>query len=568
MLASASAQTGGADAGSILRQEESLNRPDPDPLPELEEEAPLPELTGIGDVTVEVRSIEFTGDTDLAEAAELAESVEQGIGKALDFEGLQALAERATRKLKDEGWVLARAFLPEQDVSDGEITIQVVAGQLDTQGRAFRIEAIGSRPLRIDPERLGRILTALIPEGDPVRQADLDRAVLLINDLPGIEALARLEAGETPGSTHILLSVREGPLWSGSFNGSNHGSRSTGRERAGFTGNLNDPLGVGDQLTLALTKAEGLELGQLNYRYPLGVSGLMLDLSRTDLRYELVTESAGSDFDGESATNGASLEYPLVRSQQTNIRLGYDWSRDELEDRVNTQAYSDKAVTFQGVTLSADHTDQMFGPAGRTNLSLSPQWGDVELRTLADGAEPADELGTEGSFRKAEYSLSRLQSLGDVPLTLFTELRGQWAEDNLDSSQRFQPGGANGVRAYPGGEASADEGHLFRAELRYQLPGDWVRIGGLRLSVFYDLADVQLHHDLPPGYAIDTAEGRNSYGIEGAGVGLVFTRSDWLSLSLSWAAAIGDNPGRDTNGNNSDGRDDDHRAWLQAVVRL
>ena len=562
------AQSGDVDAGSILRQEEALQRPEPAPLPELEEEAPLPELTGIGETTVEVRRIEFTGDTDLAEAAGLAEAVADGIGRELDFEGLQALAERATRKLKDEGWVLARAFLPEQDVTDGVITIQVVPGRLDTQGRAFRIEALGARPLRINPERLGRILTALIPEGEPVRQADLDRAILLINDLPGIDALARLEAGEAPGSTHILLSVREGPLYSGSTNASNHGSRSTGEERVGLTGNLNDPLGVGDQLTLALTGAEGLDLAQLNYRHPLGASGLMLDLSRTELRYELVTGGGAGDFDGESTTNAAALDYPLVRSQQTNLRLGYDWGQDALEDRAEDQVYSDKRVTFHGPTLRADHTDQVFGPAGRTNLSLAPIWGDVELRALPGGAAPADELDTEGAFGKLEYSLSRLQSLGAFPLTFYTELRGQMARNNLDSSQSFQPGGPSGVRAYPGGEASADEGYLFRAELRYQMPAEWVGIGSLRLSAFYDTAQVRLHHDRPAGYEIDTATGRNSYRIEGAGVGLTFTRSDWLSVTLTWAAAIGDNPGRDINGNNSDGRDDDHRAWLQAVVRL
>ena len=556
------------DAGSLLRQEEALQRPEPEPLLEFEEEAPLPELTGIGDTTVEVQRVEFTGDTDLVGLASLEAVVAEAIGRELDFQGLQALAERVTRHLKDEGWVLARAFLPEQDVTDGVITIEIVPGRLDIQGRAFRIEAVGARPLRINPERLGAILTALVPEGEPVRQADLDRAILLINDLPGIDALARLEAGEAPGSTHILLSVREGPLWSGSLNASNHGSRSTGEERAGFTGNLNDPLGVGDQLTLALTHADGLELGQLNYRYPLGSSGLMLNLSRTDLRYELVTGGGSGDFDGESATNGASLEYPLIRSQQTNLRLGYDWSRDELEDRVNDQVYSDKAVTSQRMTLSADHTDQVFGPTGRTNFSLSPGWGDVDLRSLADGAEPSDELGTEGNFGKLEYSLSRLQSLGEMPLTLFAELRGQWSQDNLDSSQRFQPGGVGGVRAYPGGEASADEGHLLRAELRYQIPGGLADIGQLRISAFYDTAWVRLHHDLPAGYAIDTATGENSYRIEGAGIGLTLTRGDRLSMSLNWAATIGDNPGRDVNGNNSDGRDDDHRAWLQAVWRL
>jgi hypothetical protein len=68
----AQSQTGSqsdVDAGSILRQEEALQREEPAPLREPEVEAPLPELTGIGEVTVTVESVEFTGATDLVEAA-------------------------------------------------------------------------------------------------------------------------------------------------------------------------------------------------------------------------------------------------------------------------------------------------------------------------------------------------------------------------------------------------------------------------------------------------------------------------------------------------------------------
>ncbi|MFM9816340.1 UNVERIFIED_CONTAM: hypothetical protein K0B97_00150 [Spiribacter pallidus] len=567
----AQSQTGSqsdVDAGSILRQEEALQREEPAPLREPEVEAPLPELTGIGEVTVTVESVEFTGATDLVEAAALEEAVDEAIGQTLDFEGLQALAERVTRRLKDEGWVLARAYLPEQDVTDGLVTIEILPGRLDTQGRAFRIEAIGARPLRIDPERLGAILTALIPAGEPIRQADLDRAILLINDLPGIDALARLEAGEAEGSSHILLSVREGPLFASSANTSNFGSRSTGQERFGWTGNLNDPLGVGDQLTFSATAAEGLALGQFNYRYPLGPSGLVANLSVSQMEYEVINSEGPSELDGSSATQGAGLSYPWIRSQGTNVTVGLDYTQDALEDQIDGATYSDKTVTNFGPSLRGDHTDQVFGPAGRTNFSLSPLWGEVDLPALAGGQAQADELGVEGDFSKVEYSLSRLQSLGERPMTLFTELRGQWAGDNLDSSQSFQPGGSSGVRAYPGGEASADEGHLLRAELRYQLPEDFIDLGSLRVSAFYDTAWVRLNDRLPEGYAIDTATGENSYRIDGAGLGLTLTRGDWLTVSLTWATAIGDNPGRDVNGNNADGRSDDSRAWIQAVVQL
>ena len=566
IMVAAQSQSVDTDAGSILRQEEALQREEPAPLEAPAPPEPLPELTGVGDVTVLVEEVEFTGAVDLVEDAELEAAVAEAVGRRLDFQGLQALAERVTRKLKEQGWVLARAYLPEQDVSDGIITIDIVPGKLDTQGRAIRVETIGDAALRIEPERLGRMVTALIPEGEPIRQSDLDRAMLLINDLPGIDALARLEAGEAEGSSNILLSVREGPLFGGSSNLSNFGSRSTGQERLGFTGNLNDPTGVGDQATLGATAAEGLILGQLNYSRPLGYSGLSVDLSASQMAYEVINSDSAADLGGRSTTVALGMEFPWLRTAQTNLSIGFDIGRDELEDEINDSVYSHKRLNYYGPTLRADHTDQIFGPAGRTNISLTPRWGDLDLPTLSGGQQQGDELGTEGRFAKLEYTLSRLQSLGEQPLTLYTELRGQLARDNLDSSQSFQPGGSGGVRAYPGGEASADEGHLLRAELRYQLPSELTELGSLRLSAFYDRAWVKTNNDLPPGYEIDTATGQNTYHIQGAGVGLTFSRSDWLTVSLTWAATIGENPGRDINGNNSDGRSDEQRGWVQTVV--
>lgn len=567
----AQSQTGSqpdVDAGSILRQEEALQREEPAPLREPEVEAPLPELTGIGEVTVTVESIEFKGATGLVEAAALEQAVGEAIGQTLDFEGLQALAERVTRRLKDEGWVLARAYLPEQDVTDGTIVIEIVPGKLDAQGRAFRIEAVGERPLRIDTQRLGAMLTALLEPGEPVRQEDLDRAILLINDLPGIDALARLEPGESAGSTHILLSVREGPLWGQSVNGSNHGSRSTGEERLGATINLNDPAGLGDQGTLSLSRAEGLELAQLNYGRPLGAAGLRADLSHTNMRYEVVdgiTES--SDVKGNAYTTALALNYPLLRTDNTNVRLKFDYTYEALEDRVDGIKTDDKRVDKYSARISGDHTDELLGPAGRTNYSFTLDWGEVDLSKVPSALEN-DVFETNGGFKKVEYSLSRLQSVGAMPVTWFTELRGQKTDGNLDSSLGFQPGGPSGLRAYPGGEASADEGHLLRTALRYQLPDDLTTLGSLRISAFYDTAWVKINDRLPDGFTPTNATEQNSYRLEGAGLGLRFSRGDWLTVSVNWATTIGDNPGRDLEGNNSDGRDDEHRAWLQAVVRL
>ena len=556
------------DAGSLLRQEENLQPSLPQELERFEAERPLPALTGIGDQTVTVREVRFTGATDLVDEADLQDVVAEAIGRSLDFNGLQALAERVTRELKAQGWILARAYLPEQDVTEGVITIGIIPGRLDTQGRAFRIEAVGERALRIDPERLGRTLTELVPAGEPVRTADINRAVLLINDLPGITAAARLEPGEAPGSSHVLLSVEEGPLWGGIARASNSGNRSTGRNRVNASALLSNPTGRGEQYRVSGTETKGMDYLSLDYAQPLGYNGLTGSLHYARLHYDIVEgEGRDSGISGDATVYRAGLEYPVLRSRRTNFTIGFDLEREALDDRVETDPISDRRVETAALPLAFDHRDSWLG-GGRTDALVTPVYGHLDLSGFQRQArDDAASFRRAGHFGRVAYQFSRLQALGDSPFTFHGEWRGQWASKNLDSSQRFQPAGPYGVRAYPSGEAGSDEGNLLRAELRYSLPTGALRYGSGLIGVFYDVAWVRRNEDLK-GERIDSISGKNSYHLEGAGARFVYQLPERLTFSFTWARAIGDNPGRSVDGSNSDGLSDDHQVWLEATLQL
>ena len=75
----------------------------------------------------------------------------------------------------------------------------------------------------------------------------LERGLLLLNDLPGISAQAKLDPGSEPGTTRLSVDVTEGPLISGSAWADNFGNRYTGAERLNAQVNWNNPSGAGDQ---------------------------------------------------------------------------------------------------------------------------------------------------------------------------------------------------------------------------------------------------------------------------------------------------------------------------------
>lgn len=81
--------------------------------------------------------------------------------------------------------------------------------------------------------------------------------------------------------------------------------------------------------------------------------------------------------------------------------------------------------------------------------------------------------------------MGRTQNL-PVGFSLYGGLNGQWGDKNLDSSEQISLGGANAVRAYPVGEASADLGIVFTGELRYLLPKLGPLPGLVQLSGFVD----------------------------------------------------------------------------------
>jgi len=76
---------------------------------------------------VDVKSIEVIGNR-VIDTATLAALVADGAGKTLSLPELEALAQRITRYYRANGYFVARAYIPAQEVSSGAIKIRVVEG--------------------------------------------------------------------------------------------------------------------------------------------------------------------------------------------------------------------------------------------------------------------------------------------------------------------------------------------------------------------------------------------------------------------------------------------------------
>lgn len=508
---------------------------------------------------VTLKGIRFSGDTALADAEQLPRLMQTVVGRTLDHAGLQDLVEMITRYLRGRGYAVARAYLPRQDLTDGVLEIGIAGGRLESG--ADRIQVKGTT--RSSSARLSAIVASALPEGQVLRAADLERALLLLSDQPGVKARSALERGTQPGTSRLLIETQSTPLVSGEVSVDNYGNRSTGVTRANAQIHANDPLGIGDLLTLVINTSSGADLVGGDYSLPLTASGVRLHAGASALRYDVDQERFRElDLNGRASTFSVGMSYPFIRSRMQNLWLSVDYQRKDLQDRGLGRNLRDRQLDDLIIALNGNRFDGLAG-GGVTEASLALTLGRLNLDgNAADAA--VDRMGakTSGQFTKANAQLSRLQSLGDgSPWALYAGLSAQWANRNLDSAESFLLGGPAGIRAYPVGEAAGDAGWLATLELRRMIE---LGVPGLKLQGlgFLDSGRIWLHED-PWADSISTISGRNSYTLHGIGLGSNLWFEGW-SLRTALARTLGDNPGRTPQDQDSDGRASDWRGWIQA----
>lgn len=531
------------DAGQLLQQNQRNRTAEPQKKPAPVDLPSAPATLGVGPgVTVMVKSFRFRGNTLLDDAA-LQRVLTGYLDRKLDFKELQEVTALVGKRYI-AGGRLARAYLPAQDVTEGVVTIQV----LEASYGGTRVEQSGQR---LQPEQAREMLEQGQVQGQALSLVALDRALLLVGDLPGVRASASLVPGNAPGETAVVVSLQDKDELTGQVWLDNSGSRSTGAFRANATVALNSPTGHGEQWTAQLAQNQGSSFGRIGASMPVGAWGTRLGVNASALRYHLV----GSDFEalkarGTASSFGLEASHPFIRSRDANVALQASFDSKHFHNQANgaeVSGYSSQLWTFAAVASEFDD----WGAGGGTTASLAAQFGSLDLAGSPSRALDAAGARTDGSFRKLRYQVSRQQTLTGE-LSGYVALQGQWANRNLDSSERFYLGGPQAVRAYPVGEAGGATGQLANAELRLRLGDGW------RVTAFADWGHITAYVD---GSFLG-APSPNGYSLKGAGLSADYSGPGGLDASFVWARRLGDNPMADARGRDQDGSLDRNRFWL------
>jgi len=354
--------------------------------------------------------------------------------------------------------------------------------------------------------------------------------VFLVNDLRGITVRAEVKPGDAPGTAILVFTPKADPRFSGKLDFDNEGSRFIGEKRIGATVNWNSPLGHGDGLvasTLDSTQG-GLKFNLIGYTTPLGSQGLRAGTSYSVLRYNLDRTDFPLGESGDGNTLNVFAMYPWVRSRNLNVFVMGAADRKNYKDTASVLS-TRRHVDDLSASLTGDFRDNLLTGAVNT-FEASVESGHLGY----DNGFPAG-LDDAQSFRKVDYSISRLQNVLTNRVLLFLSLRGQYSFENLDTTEQFRLGGPDGVRGFAPGEGTGDIGEIFTAELRWLPPESWLGRWSheVFLALFADEGHIQFRRDASlitraPGY-------QNTAGLGSAGVSMVWARPNAYSLRLSVA---------------------------------
>ncbi|MBT6717172.1 MAG: ShlB/FhaC/HecB family hemolysin secretion/activation protein [Nitrospina sp.] len=259
-----------------------------------------------------VREIKITGNT-LISTEELAPLIDVGEGDEMTLGILNLFANEVTAAYSLKGYFLARSFIPAQEIKDGVVIMQVVEGKLG------EIKISGNK--KIPADQFTQRMVSLRDE-EILNESALERVLLELNSLMGVQVKSVLRPGEIPGTTDMILQVKETRDYTFSADVDNFGSRFTGPIRMGASASVANLFKLGDQFSFRVVQSEdGQDFFNPSFLFPVSNRGTTVKFSFTHSEHDLGKNLKSLRAGGSSQIVSLETAHPLHRSRKAQLSV-------------------------------------------------------------------------------------------------------------------------------------------------------------------------------------------------------------------------------------------------------
>ena len=461
---------------------------------------------------------------------------EQRSNRGITLGQIETVADRITRFYRERGFILAKAYIPQQEVRDGIVTLTLLLGTLG------EVDVFDNS--LYDDSTIASTFDEMLTT--PVTSSVVEENLYLINDYPGLVVTGFFQPGSQVGDTRLNLNVKSEQEYAANLRLDNHGSDQTGLYRLYGEAFMNNPLGNGDQLLLAsllTVSPNNTTYLQLRYITPLLSPRFKIGFGASTNDFVLGPGNAESidrlDIFGETVQSDITASYSLKRSRTASYYLDLKYENIESQLRLGS--------VNNGLNDAFDDIVQ------NTVLSYRFDVLSEESKILHQGSvglvsgvfEKGFEVEQDVDYQILDFNYSLL-TFWNLPFTdsnarvvYRTDL--QYASSGLSSINQESLAGPTRVRAFPVNKFSADNMAYMGVDIVFNAPDFFD----------YSVGDSNLVEMLQPFVFMDAAWGQSialfdgledSIGqIYGMGFGLQISYKKNLSGNLQLAFPVSEN---------------------------
>ncbi len=457
---------------------------------EREEEADIEEEED-ADEGIMVKRIIFEGNKVIS-SKELGAAVKDYVGIPLSMEEMGELTDQITMVYQEKGFILARAYLPEQEIAAGVLKIAVA------EGRLGRVKVTGKTGYH---DRVIKRYFGSQEKLGVIKESALEKGLVLSNEIPKVKTDIVLKEGEKPGEVDMAVNVKDTTFLSFGLDGgldyNNFGSIYTSRNRFGATANIYDHV-WGSHVKVRTVVGDSIDDSALitgDWKIPLNSQGTRLDAHYVKANYVIGHGLDSLGLGGNTEIYGFKVSHPFMAKKNKRFELSGGYENKHVESLVSGSIRQDETHTFH-VGFNFDNLDRFLG---KNIVFFDYRHGHLE---------PQEEFAWSDTAASASYSIVKLDLARIQKVYGYTSLlargSGQYSFEKLVSSDRIVAGGYGSVRGHAPASTIGDSGYTLSAELMMAPPfvAD-KKLFGLRVTqmfqvaAFYDFGQVYINKPLP-----------------------------------------------------------------------
>ena len=412
-----------------------------------------------------VREIHVGGVTLLAPEV-IDPIVARYVNRCHDVGGIESLLADITRAYIDKGWIMVRAYLPQQDLSGGRLEIVVI------EGKVSEVEIEDGDRHSISQ---GNVLPFV--EGKALNLRDLEQALDQINRLASNSATIDTLPGKEPGDTKVVLRNAPTAPWHAYLSADNEGTETTGKNQAAVTLSFDNPLRLND--FVSYTHRESVPFKQtgkqsqsdsLTYVLPLGYTTLSVNLNQSSYGSQFTVNTGDVFFNsGKSTNNIYRLDRVLFRDAITRWTAYGSLTTKETESYVEDILLENASRRLTVLDAGTNVSTAFLGGAILLDFSVSQgltccgALHDADTLTARDPRAQFTRLNFSGAYHLPF-------KVAEQDFQFSSRWSGQYTHDVLYGSEQLLIGSIYTVRGFATTSLSDDNGFYIRNEIGMRRP--------------------------------------------------------------------------------------------------